>query len=66
MIRKNISTVANLDEVVEWMKNNSEIAFWTLENPITYDIQVKKHYISSITFYNEDECLFYSLKFGLI
>lgn len=59
----NITTTKNMFEVIYWVDNNPDIAKWVMgESLLSKDGVI---YISSIEFFNSDDCLFYSLKFGL-
>lgn len=55
--------MSTLDEVSKWVERNSSIAYWAAGRCIAFENG--KIYLSAIKFYNEEECIFYSLKFGL-
>ena len=63
MITRNITDLSNLDDLIIWLDTNPEIAEWTMKQPLKFEDG--KIYISSIAFFNEEDCIFYSLKFGL-
>ena len=59
----NLTSITNIDDILVWLEENPDKAKWVHGRPIFYE--EGRIYISGIEFFNIEDCLFYSLKFGL-
>lgn len=59
----NITSMDTFDDIIQFIGLNPDIAKWANDRAIIFEDG--KVYISSIEFFDKDDCLFYSLKFGL-